>query len=129
MTLSIEDVLIAARTVFGEARGEPYEGQKAVAHVILNRARKEGSVAVVCLRPKQFSCWNVGDPTRERMVTVTTDDPKFRTAIRAFLDAVDELDFTGGATHYATLVTYPTWAKDKIPDFILGNHKFFKGIA
>lgn len=129
MTLSIEDVLIAARTVFGEARGEPYEGQKAVAHVILNRARKEGSVAAVCLRPKQFSCWNVGDPTRERMVTVTTDDPKFRTAIRAFLDAVDELDFTGGATHYATLVTYPTWAKDKIPDFILGNHKFFKGIA
>jgi spore germination cell wall hydrolase CwlJ-like protein len=129
MTLSIEDVLVAARTIFGEARGEPYEGQKAVAHVILNRARKEGSVAAACLRPKQFSCWNVGDPTRERMVTVTTDDPKFRTAIRAFLDAVDELDFTGGATHYCTLVTYPKWAKDQVPDFIIGNHKFWRNIA
>jgi N-acetylmuramoyl-L-alanine amidase len=126
--MNIEDVLIAARTVFGEARGEPYEGQKAVAHVILNRSRKEGSVAAACLRPKQFSAWNVGDPTRERMVTVTTDDPKFRTAIRAFLEAVDEADFTQGCTHYATLVTYPSWAKDRIPDLIIANHKFWRNI-
>jgi hypothetical protein len=42
MTILLEDVLIGARTVFGEARGEPFEGQKAVAHVILNRAKLEG---------------------------------------------------------------------------------------
>src|SRR5687768_8768998 len=104
MTLSLEDILIGARTVFGEARGEPYEGQKAVAHVILNRAAKEGSVAAACLRPKQFSCWNVGDATRERMVSVTTADNKFRTAIRAFLEAVDEANFPPDIFHYCTLV-------------------------
>jgi N-acetylmuramoyl-L-alanine amidase len=128
MTLSIEDILIAARTVFGESRGEPFEGQKAVAHVILNRAKREGSVAAACLRPKQFSAWNLGDATRERMVTVTTNDPKFRTAIRAFLEAVDEADFTLGCTHYCTLITNPAWAKDEIPDLIIGNHKFYRGI-
>jgi N-acetylmuramoyl-L-alanine amidase len=126
--ISLEDVIIAGRTIFGESRGEPFEGQKAVAHVILNRAKREGSVAAACLRPKQFSAWNVGDATRERMVTVTTDDPKFRTAIRAFLEAVDERDFTDGCTHYATLVTYPSWAKDRVPDLIISNHKFYRNI-
>jgi N-acetylmuramoyl-L-alanine amidase len=128
MTISLEDILIASRTIFGEARGEPYEGQKAVGHVILNRGAKEGSIAAACLRPKQFSCWNPGDPTRNRMVTVTTEDPKFRTAIRAFLEAVDELDFTNGCTHYCTLPLTPAWAKNKIPELIIGNHKFFRGI-
>jgi N-acetylmuramoyl-L-alanine amidase len=128
MTLSIEDILIAARTIFGESRGEPLEGQKAVAHVILNRAKREGSVAAACLRPKQFSAWNLGDATRERMVTVTTNDPKFRTAIRAFLEAVDEADFPPDIFHYCTLTTYPSWAKDRVPDLIIGNHKFFRNI-
>jgi N-acetylmuramoyl-L-alanine amidase len=127
--MNLEDILIAARTIFGEARGEPYEGQKAVGHVILNRAAKEGSVAGVCLRPKQFSCWNLGDPTRERMVQVTIDDPKFRTALKAFLDAVEELDWTNGATHYFNpQLASPKWAEGKQPIVVVGRHKFFNDI-
>jgi N-acetylmuramoyl-L-alanine amidase len=127
--MNLEDILVAARTIFGEARGEPFEGQKAVAHVILNRAAKEGrSIAQVCLRPLQFSCWNSGDPTRERMVTVTTSDHKFRTAIRAFLDADAEVDFTNGATHYHTKTVSPSWSKDKQPVLVIGAHRFFNNI-
>jgi N-acetylmuramoyl-L-alanine amidase len=128
MTLSIEDILIASRTLFGEARGEPYQGQKAVAHVILNRARKEGSVAAACLRPKQFSAWNIGDATRERMVTVTTEDPKFRTAIRAFLEAVDEADFTQGSCHYHVKTISPYWAQGHTPCLVIGAHAFYNDV-
>jgi N-acetylmuramoyl-L-alanine amidase len=129
VTLSLEDILIGARTVFGEARGEPYEGQKAVAHVILNRSRKEGSVAAACLRPKQFSAWNLGDATRERMVTVTTNDPKFRTAIRAFLEAVDEADFTQGCHHYHHKNISPKWALGHTPVVVIGQHAFYNTVA
>ena len=30
-----EDVFLAAQTVYGEGRSEPYEGKKAIAHVLL----------------------------------------------------------------------------------------------
>jgi N-acetylmuramoyl-L-alanine amidase len=126
--VNLEDILIAGRTIFGESRGEVYEGQRAVAHVILNRARKEGGISQACLRPKQFSCWNVGDATRNRMISVTTDDPKFRTAIRAFLEAVDEADFTLGSTHYHVATISPYWAKGHIPCLVIGNHAFYNDV-
>jgi N-acetylmuramoyl-L-alanine amidase len=127
--MNLEDILVAARTIFGEARGESYEGMKAVAHVILNRAAKEGSIAGVCLRPKQFSCWNLGDPTRERMVQVTVDDPKLRTALKAFLDAVDELDFTNGSRHYCRHDVSPSWANGHTPVLVVGAHRFFNTVS
>ncbi len=52
-----------AATVYHEARGEPIEGQIAVAHVIMNRALKRGlTVQEVVLQRKQFSCYNHGKP-------------------------------------------------------------------
>jgi spore germination cell wall hydrolase CwlJ-like protein len=63
------------------------------------------------------------------MVTVTTEDPKFRTAIRAFLSAVDELDFTNGATHYHTTSISPTWAKSHTPCLVIGAHAFYNTVA
>ena len=56
------DVSIIAKTIYGEARGEGYVGMLAVATVIFNRARGDKSLlAKVCLKPKQFSCWNSTD--------------------------------------------------------------------
>src|ERR1043165_6216488 len=54
--LSDADKLAIARTVYGEARGEPLTGQQAVASVILNRARGSGkSPAEVAAAPHQFA--------------------------------------------------------------------------
>src|SRR5262245_17380118 len=62
---NIPGVLIVAATVYGEARGEPVEGQIAVAQVInLRSAKRDITFQQVCLAPKQFSCWNEGDPNR-----------------------------------------------------------------
>lgn len=50
---------VFAKTIFGEARGEPKEGQIWVGWVIKNRAHYRGqSIKDVCLAPQQFECWN-----------------------------------------------------------------------
>ncbi len=81
--LTDRDVNIMALTVYGEARGEPYDGQKAVVWVIRNRAEfarqyrtdkgqdyaqfGDGSPASACLARAQFSCWNSDDPNCLKM--------------------------------------------------------------
>ncbi|MEI6890892.1 MAG: cell wall hydrolase [Pontiella sp.] len=57
--ISEDAVRILSYTLYAEARGEPYAGQKAVASVIHTRSRKLNLPMVdVCLQTKQFSCWN-----------------------------------------------------------------------
>ncbi|MEK9724321.1 MAG: cell wall hydrolase, partial [Rhodospirillaceae bacterium] len=101
-----------ARTVWGEARGEPFNGKIAIAWVIRNRVELdlhgdekpdwwgEGYEAV-CLKPWQFSCWNANDPNREKLLAVTDADAMYRDSLDAarlvIAGKVD--DPTGGATH------------------------------
>ena len=59
------NLLHLAKTIYGEARGESVETMLAVGWVIRNRlqAKRYGSTYKdVVLQPKQFSCWNKGDP-------------------------------------------------------------------
>jgi len=131
--LTAADIDIGARTVWGEARGEPYEGKLAVAHVILNRwrARHRGETTVfgVCSEPKQFSCWNESDPNRPKMIAIGAAEPSYRECLRAFLEAIDGPDPTGGALHYHTIGVRPRWSRGKRPSAVIGAHKFFVGIA
>ena len=129
MTFALE---IAARTVWQEARGEPEEGQRAVAHVIVNRmhSRRWGnSLASVCLWDRQFSGWNSGDPNRIAACVLSDDSPvliKFRDFISKAMSG--EADPTGGATHYFNpKLADPPWAKDQ-PYKEIGNHRFLKNI-
>ena len=126
------DIIIMARTVYGEARGESPEGQEAVANVILNRVKHGGwwgtSVIEVCLHPKQFSCWNDGDPNRPRMMEAELSDSVFRSCLEAVLRALrvpsSELE---GVCHYHHTNVSPMWSKG-LPYISIGNHRFFRGI-
>src|SRR5690625_5259954 len=54
---SQNDITLMANAVYGESRGEPYEGQVAVASVILNRVRDTifpNSVSGVIFVPREF---------------------------------------------------------------------------
>jgi hypothetical protein len=97
MRMRFDDLSVMARTVFGEARGEPYQGRLAVAHVILNRVRAGGwfgaSVSEVCLKRWQFSCWNPGDPNRARLFQVELDDRDLLDCSRACLEAVSGSEY------------------------------------
>ena len=129
------DIDTLARTVWAEARGESYEGQKAVAHVVINRWKadegqfsKDDTIATACLRHSQFSCWNAADPNFEEMQTIGFGARAFRIAMRAALEAFDGPDPTEGAKHYHTAGVSPEWSKRREPVVVIGKHYFFVGI-
>lgn len=124
---------IAARTCFGEARSEGYEGMVSVAWVLVNRAndrRWPENLGSVCTQPWQFSCWNDGDPNREKLLEVGYDDEHFRLANAAVWDVLAELepDPTGGANHYFAdwLPEPPRWAAAGEKTAEIGRHLFYK---
>lgn len=134
--LNFGNLPVMVRTVFGEARGEPYEGKLAVAHVILNRARRPGwwgkSIGKVCLKKWQFSCWLPGDPNRRVIENADLDIPLMRECLKACLEAAAGApDPTGGAAHYyaTSMPTPPKWAKGKTPDVVIGRHAFYRNVA
>lgn len=139
----ISDVDWIANTVIMEAGGEPWEGQLAVAWVVVRRAKSRAqSISDVVLAPWQFSAWNTDSPTRARLDN--TNDEGWASAYRAACAAYFDLapDPTGGATFYLNVDTVlrvagrlPKWARDpdnpKIADerrvtARIGAHTFMK---
>ena len=59
LDLSPQDVDATVKTVAGEAANQSPEGQRAVAHVILNRSQSSGQPpAAIVSAPGQFEAWN-----------------------------------------------------------------------
>lgn len=125
---------ILARTLWGEARGEPVRGIEAVAAVVMNRVRRGGwwgdSVETVCRKRAQFSCWNDTDPNRAKLAAVNQDNRVFRICVRvarrAIAGTVD--DPTGGATHYHVRDCAPAWARGLDPCAEIGDHLFYNDV-
>lgn len=126
------DLEIFAKTIFGEARGEPEQGQIAVACCILNRHKVKKwfsgrTIAETCLRPWQFSCWNKNDPNAQKLAKLT-----YPSYSRYFpvIEKAKAKDITNGATHYynPSVCKEPAWAKGKTPCARIGQHLFFKEI-
>ncbi|CAA7617668.1 cell wall hydrolase [Magnetospirillum sp. UT-4] len=134
------EIDILARTLWGEARGEPLRGIEAVAAVVMNRVARAkaaggrywwgGDVATVCRRPWQFSCWNENDPNSGKCAAITTENRAFRLCVRVARRAVAGVleDPTGGATHYHVRGLSPPWARGRSPTADIGNHLFYKDV-
>jgi len=147
------DILIGALTIHGEARGCTQDGRTAIAHCILNRMKASAwwgkdvihhvdhSMASICLKPWQFSCWNANDPnsmllkTLQQQYREAIQEKTCRAALKALIDALDGYapDPTGGATHYLTTTLHkssrcPDWAKGNNAFVQIGAHRFFAGI-
>lgn len=136
MITSFAELEMVARTVYGEARGEPFNGQSAVAHVIFNRvlAGRFGSGVIgVCQRRLQFSCWNQDDPNYHELTRVDLKELGLRRATEAVLAALAQRPaFTlQDSTHYfaESLPAFPRWAVGKTPTLIIGRHLFFNDIV
>ena len=140
--LTIEDLIIASKTVYGESRGETQQGKFAVAHVLMNRWKnqrgqwvKDDTLAKTCLRPWQFSCWNSNDPNLPKLQEVDLNDKLFRECMIAVLKAYNEPDKdpTWGSHHYITTRLlnkgFPkSWGARKEPVVRIGVHSFFNDI-
>ncbi len=117
-TVSANDLHLLAKAVYSEARGEPFEGQVAVAAVILNRVRSPlfpNTIAGVIFEPLAFTAVADGQfyltPNQE--------------AYRAAQLALDGWDPTGGALYYfnpATATSPWIWSRPYITT--IGRHRF-----
>lgn len=133
------DIDVMARTLWGEARNQGIKGMEAVACVIINRfneniwySKYKGvrSIQAVCLKPKQFSCWNKDDANYEGCLSVNTFDKTYVLALEIARKAkYGELkDITKGANHYyADSIKAPKWVKDMKFCVKIGQHNFYKG--
>lgn len=127
------DEQIALRTLWGEARGEPREGQLAVAHVFLNRV-KDGrwgkSLATVCLASMQFSCWNASDPNRALMAALQDDGAELEKLKSVLDEARKGSDPTQGATHYfsTSMIQPPKWSIGATHTGQIGRHRFYRDV-
>ena len=129
-----EDVTIMAKTIWGEARGESDEGKAAVGWVIRNRAEKPRwwglTIAGVCLKKWQFSCWNPSDPNAEKIANLSDEElSPFILIAESVLDGEID-DPTGGATHYHVhgMKNMPKWSEGMTPFVKIDHHDFYVGI-
>lgn len=131
--LTPDELFYTARTVWLEARGEAREGQRAVVHVLINRAeRYDTDLLYEASRPWQFSGWNPGLEVRDQARRLTLASLSFRRALEAVLEALDERpnDPTFGSLHY--FATWfdppPSWAEGHEPAVVIGRHQFYNTV-
>jgi len=117
---SQNEIKLMANAVHGEARGEPYVGQVAVAAVIINRVESStfpNSVSGVIFEPRAFTAVSDGQ------IWLTPDD----TARQAVMDAMNGWDPSGNALYYFNPVTATSdwiWSRPQIKE--IGKHVFCK---
>ena len=132
------DLDTLAKTIYGEARSESFDGKLAVAFVVVNRSKLRGiSPREVCLQPWQFSCWNLVDPNLPVLAKISAEDPGLLVCMAAALTALTHAvtDPTGGATNYHTVAKPvsvanwpPSWANAStmVPTTRIGAHQFYR---
>lgn len=126
------DEEIGSATIFLEASGEPPEGRRAVAWVIVNRlnsGRYPSSITGVCLQSFQFSCWNTSDLDRQRLGKTSESDPILLDSALALQEAqAGGTDPTEGATLYysASMTTPPDWASAATFTVKIGSQLFYR---
>ncbi|WP_392486048.1 cell wall hydrolase [Haloimpatiens sp. FM7315] len=119
--ISSEEVYLMAQVVYGESRGEPYDGKVAVASVILNRVvsgKFPDTVEGVVKQKNAFSCLSNGK------ITVKPDKASYN----AVLDALKGKDPTSKAIFFYNPKTATcSWMKsiNKVNIKSIGNHIFF----
>lgn len=115
---SSTDLNLLARVVYGEARGEPYTGQVAVAAVVLNRVKSSSfpnTIAGVVYQSGAFDCVSDGQ------INLTPN----QTAYNAARDAMNGWDPSYGCLFYYNPKTATSkWMLSRTVKLNIGNHAF-----
>ncbi|SMC23817.1 N-acetylmuramoyl-L-alanine amidase [Clostridium acidisoli DSM 12555] len=113
-----QELMLLARLINGEARGEPYEGQVAVGSVVINRTRDPrfpSTIAGVIYAPGAFTA------TVDGQINAKIE----QNSINAARDALNGWDPSGGAFYYfnpAKTTNAWIWSRPLIK--IIGKHRF-----
>ena len=116
--ISKSDINLMVHVVNGEARGEPFKGQVAIAAVILNRlkdSRFPNTIPGIVYQPGAFTCVSDGQINLQ---------PK-QSCYRAVMKALHGADPSQGAVYYynpATATSSWIWSRPEITQ--IGQHIF-----
>ena len=135
---SIQDIdTLLAMCIWGEARGEIPEGRQGVGAVIRTRSEHPRwwghSYRSVILNPLQFSCFNEGNPNREKMLLPLRYDFSevwddcYWVAVGILDGSI--ADPTGGADSYfddSLKNRPPHWAMEHLFKVKIGRLAFYK---
>ena len=114
------DIQLMARAINGEARGEPYAGQVAVAAVVLNRVKSSSfpnTIAGVIYQKGAFTAVSDGQ------INLTPN----QTAYNAARDALNGCDPSYGSIYYfnpSTATNAWIWSRPHV--VTIGKHRFCK---
>ena len=116
--LSAHDINLLEHCVYGEARGEPFIGQVAVAATVLNRLNSPlfpHTIAGILFQPGAFTC------TSDGQFWLTPNNESHR----AVMDALQGWDPSNGALYYfnpSTATSKWIWSRPQIKQ--IGKHIF-----
>ncbi len=119
--------LVIAYTIYAESRGEGQHGMCLVASVIYNRSvEKSISAKAVCLKSKQFSCWNGITSSPPMSLKADADRKAWEYAKVLARDILNGKfkPFCNSNMYFNYSICNPTWAKYMTDTFIYKNHKF-----
>lgn len=115
---SSTDLNLLAHVVYGEARGEPYTGQVAVAAVVLNRVKSSSfpnTVSGVVYQSGAFDC------VADGQINLSPN----QSALNAARDALNGWDPTYGCLFYYNPRTATSkWMLSRTVKLNIGNHAF-----
>jgi N-acetylmuramoyl-L-alanine amidase len=118
MGFTDKDLKFMANAVYGESRGEPYEGQVAVAAVIINRVKSPefpNTATGVIFQPGAFTA------VADGQIWLTPNDK----AVKAVKDAISGWDPTDGCTYYFNPETATSkWIWSRPQYKTIGKHIF-----
>jgi spore germination cell wall hydrolase CwlJ-like protein len=128
------DLECLAENIYFEARGEPLDGQRAVAEVTLNRTRSPYFPHTICAVVHETQ-W---DPLRRRLVAhfswtelSALSEPTgsaWKQAMTVASAAYDDtyMQVVPGALFYHAISIRPDWARTKTAVATIGNHIFYR---
>lgn len=130
-TVSAAEFKCLAQAVYFEARSEPFEGQVAVAYVVMNRVDKrhypDSICGVVFQNEKKrhrcqfsFACDGLSDKPYE--ITAWATALQVASAVLANRHS----DVTDQSTHYHAVYVNPYWAASMQPTLQVGDHIFYR---
>lgn len=116
--VSKEDVELLTRVIYGEARGEDFEGQVAVGAVVLNRLkdpRFPKSLRAIVYQSGAFTAVD------DRQIHLDPDEKAYKAA-EAALSGVDPTN--GAIYYYNPRIATDNWIKTRTVIKRIGNHTF-----
>lgn len=115
-------LLCLALNIYHESRGEPKNGQIAVAMVTMNRAQwQPENICEVVYAHRQFS-WTRSSAKPHKM-----EEPAWRRAKKIAKEVMlgEHNDISDGATHFHTHDIRPKWSRSFEQKMRIGRHIFY----